>query len=114
MFYGAEIGVYTKPVDRDYEHYDCASDDELLKMSFDFYEYNLLSRKFEKEFSRPYGDYWWCTGFIPGNMIGRFNWMRVDARITMRDYDMLTSVKEALDKEGLSYSTNGLNVYISF
>ncbi len=113
IFYGAEIGVYTKPKDRDLDHYDCASDDELLKMSMDFYNSGV------KKFSRPYGSYWWCTGFTPGNIFGAFHNLRVEARITMKDYEMLSAFKRALDgdeasREGVIYSTNGLNVYISY
>lgn len=113
IFYGAEIGVYTKPKDRDLDHYDCASDEDMLMMSMDFYNSGV------KKFSRPYGPYWWCTGFTPGNVFGAFHNLRVDARITVKDYEMLSAVKNALDsdeviKEGITYSTYGLNVYISY
>lgn len=113
VFYGAEIGVYTKPMDRDIDHYDCASDDEMLKMSMDFYRNGV------KKFSRPFGSYWWCTGFTPGNVFGAFHTLRVDARIVMKDYEMLAAFKKALDSEELSskgiiYDTNGLSVYISY
>ncbi len=113
LFYGAEIGVYTKPKDRDIDHYDCASDDEKLMMSMDFYNSGV------KKFTRPYGSYWWCTGFTPGNVLGSFHNLRVDARITVKDYTMLSAVKNALDSEeviseGVIYSTNGLNIYLSY
>ncbi len=113
LFYGAEIGLYNKPKDRELDHYDCASDDEKLMMSMDFYNSGV------KKFSRPYGPYWWCTGFTPGNVLGAFHNLRVDARITMKDYEMLSAVKKALDSdevvsEGIIYSTYGLNVYISY
>ena len=57
IFYGAEVGIYTKPKDRKLMHYDCASDDEMLKMSMDFLEYK--NGKWTKRFTRPYGYYWW-------------------------------------------------------
>ncbi len=112
-FYGAEIGVYTKPMDRNLDHYDCASDDEKLMMSMDLYNSGV------HKFNRPYGAYWWCTGFTPGNIFGAFHNLRVDARITMKDYDMLSAVKRALDsdevsKEGVTYDVNGLSVYITY
>ena len=124
FFYGAEVGLYNKPKDRDVDHYDCAADDELLKMSMEFYNGGV------KKFSRPYGSYWWCTGFVPITPLvlvpsvayttaeARKN-LRVDTRITMKDYDMLTAVKRALDsdeviKEGVIYDVNGLNLYISY
>lgn len=113
LFYGAEIGIYTKPKGRDINHYDCASDADRLKMSMDFFYKGV------KKFSRPYGSYWWCTGFTPGNVLGNFHNLRVDARIVMKDYEMLSAVKRALDseeliKEGIIYSINGLSVYISY
>lgn len=112
-FYGAEIGIYTKPKDRALDHYNCASDDEKLMMSMDLYNSGV------HKFSRPYGSYWWCTGFIPGNILGAYHNLRVYARVTMKDYDMLLAVKRALDSdevsgEGIIYDINGLNIYISY
>ncbi len=60
VLYGAEVGVYTKRTDRVTPHYDCAEDDDLVGMEMTVY-------KDEKEaFTRPYGQYWWVTGFKPG------------------------------------------------
>ncbi len=117
VFYGAEIGVYTKPAERNFEVYDCADDDHLLKMSMDFYEYEtgfLKKPTWEKKFSRPYGDYWWCTGFIPGNRMGEFENLRLTARITMKDYDMLEAFTGALRSQVISYETDGLDVIFSY
>ncbi len=117
VFYGAEIGVYTKPKDRQLMHYDCASKEDHLKMSMDFYEYkNRLIGKDEwvRQFSRPYDSYWWCTGFIPGNKLGNYSNLRVDARITMKDYDMLSAFKKALEENSIPYTVSGLNVYLSY
>ena len=113
LFYGAEIGVYTKPKDRVIDHYDCATDDERLMISMDFYNSGV------KKFSRPYQSHWWCTGFTPGNVSGAFQNLRVEARITLKDYVMLSAVKKALDseeviKEGVTYTTFGLNVNITY
>ncbi len=117
LFYGAEIGVYTKPVERNFGIYDCADDEHLLKMSMDFYEYEtgfLKKPAWEKKFSRPYGDYWWCTGFLPGNKLGEFENLRLTARITMKDYDMLEAFTGALRNQVISYETNGLDVIFSY
>lgn len=54
---GAEIGLYNKPSDRLVPQYDCASDDELITMSFDFYNAG------QYEFSRGPEKHWWLTGF---------------------------------------------------
>ncbi len=117
VFYGAEIGVYTKPSSRVLEHYDCASDGDMLMMSMEFYEKktSLFSgTTWKKQFARPYGLYWWCTGFIPGNRVGRFDNLRVDARITMKDYTMLSAFKASIEKQGVTYTVQGLDVYFSY
>ncbi len=113
VFYGAEMGIYNKPKIRGIEHYDGATGDDMLMMSMDFY------RNDTKKFSRPYGTYWWCTGFVPGNVLGAYHTLRLDARVTMKDYTMLSAVKKALESEsviksGATYKTKGLDVYITF
>lgn len=52
---GAEIGLYNK-TDKIMQ-YDCASNDELITMAFDFYNQN------EYVFSRGPEKHWWLTGF---------------------------------------------------
>ncbi len=112
LFYGAEVGVYTKPKDRALAHYDAASDDEMLKMSMDF----SLKRdgKWVKRFTRPYDSYWWCTGFLPGNLNGEFDGIKLDMRITAKNSTMLAKIKSALAKNKISYATKGLDVYFAF
>lgn len=53
---GAEIGLYNRPMDRVMQ-YDCADDEELIEMQFDFYNQNELV------FSRGPEKHWWLTGF---------------------------------------------------
>ena len=112
-FYGCEVGVYTKPSDRKLAHYNCASDDELLMMELDFLQKKSNGSWVEK-FSRPYGSYWWCTGFIPGNIFGNFENLKLDMRITMKDYEMLSGFTSALSKNGIKYTINGLDVYFIY
>lgn len=54
---GAEIGLYNKPENRVIPQYDCATDDELIMMQFDFYNQNKYV------FSRGPEPHWWLTGF---------------------------------------------------
>lgn len=112
IFYGAEVGVYTKPKDRVLMHYDCATDEEMLKMSMVFNEYK--NGKWQQRFTRPYGYYWWCTGFVPGNKLGDFSGLSLDMRITAKDYDMLRGIKAALEENNVSYTVSGLNLYFRF
>ena len=114
-FYGCEIGVYTKPADRKLAHYNCASDDELLMMEVDFLQKKSgTSNTWVEKFSRPYGSYWWCTGFIPGNIFGNFENLKLDIRITMKDYEMLSGFISALSQNGIAYTLKGLDVYFVY
>lgn len=54
---GAEIGFYNKPTDRVMKHFDCVTDEEMLEMSFDFYNMDELV------FTRGPEKHWWLTGF---------------------------------------------------
>ncbi len=117
LFYGAEIGVYNKPADRRVHHFDAVSDEERLQMSMDFYEYKkgIFGKNYwKKQFSRPYDYYWWCTGFIPGNRNDEFEKLRVDARITAVDYDMLSALVSAIEKEGIVCQVKGLDVRFTY
>lgn len=112
LFYGAEVGVYTKPQDRKLAHYNCASDEDLLNMEMIFLQNK--NGKWVEKFSRPYGAYWWCTGFVPGNLFGNFDILKLDMRITMKDYTMLSGFTSALTKAGIKYDVIGLDVYFMY
>ncbi len=53
---GAEIGLYNRDPERNFQ-YDCADDEDLIEMQFDFYNQNELV------FSRGPEKHWWLTGF---------------------------------------------------
>lgn len=118
VIYGGEIGVYTKPVDRVVEHYDCASDEDMLRMSLKFYQYDVKQEKWVFSFERPYGLYWWCTGFKIGNNGGgydtKFSNYRIDARITMKNFEMLDAFTKSLRDGGQAYTVDGLDVYLTW
>lgn len=115
-FIGSEIGVYTKPLDRTVEHYDAASDDDALYMACTCY------RDGEIIFSREYGKYWWCTGFIPGQLdnFSDRSELAVKCRITMKDSNMLLAFCNALKAkpnnliEGKHFAVSGLDVFITW
>lgn len=130
VLYGAEIGIYTKPMDREIEHYDCATDDDMIQMEMTLYEKtDILGQKtWVKTFSRPYSRQWWHTGFVWGNMMTRYDDdLKLQARLTMRDYEMLSKCEKAfidqgfkkvdlknlsslLQSDGNVYMTNGLDI----
>lgn len=113
---GAEVGVYNKPKDRTLEHYDCAEDEDLLRMSMEMQRLETVNGKsqWNRVLYRPYGEYWWITGFVFGNELGNFDNLRVNIRITMKDYEMLAGVTKSLAQQGYYYETKGLDVYFTF
>ena len=112
VFIGHEIGVYYKPIDRTAEHYDCVSDEDSLYMSM-----NGL-RDGEVLYTRDYAKYWWCTGFVPGKLdkFSDRSELAIDARITMKDKEMLGAFVESLEKNGMikgsDFTVKGLDVYL--
>lgn len=114
LFIGNEIGVYTKPKDRAVDHYDAASNNDALFMSMTGY------RNGEEMYTREYGKYWWCTGFVPGRLesFADRSEISVTCRITAKDYAMLVSICGALKENGMvlgeNFTTSGLDVYITW
>lgn len=114
LFVGHEIGVYTKPKSRDNDHYDAASNEDALYMSMTGY------RKGEELYTREYGKYWWCTGFVPGKLdnFSDRSELELKCRITMKDYSMLIGFCSALKENGLvlgeNYTTSGLDVFVTW
>ena len=56
MTCGAEVGLYNRDPERNFQ-YDCADDEDLIEMQFDFYNQD------EFVFSRGPEKHWWLTGF---------------------------------------------------
>ena len=114
VFIGAEIGVYHKPVNRTQEFYDCVPDEDALYMSMTMY------RDGKEAFSRDYGLYWWCTGFVPGKLdsFSDRSELTVKCRITMNDYKMLLAFTGSLKENGFivdeDFKTSGLDVFFTW
>lgn len=116
LFIGHEIGVYTKPKDREVEHYDAATEDNenALYMSMTGY------RDGQELYTRDYGKYWWCTGFVPGKLdnYSDRSELQIKCRITMKDYSMLLGFCGALKENGLvlgeDFTTSGLDVFVTW
>ena len=114
VFYGGEVGVYTKAIDNPVDHYDCAADEDMLRMSVNFYYFDKSKEQWEFRFERPYGLYWWCTGFKFGNNGYDFSVYRMDIRITMKSFDMLNALTAAMKEKGYKYTVDGLDVYFTW
>lgn len=74
LLYGAEIGVYTCDVDEytgntgDLNHFKVADPTDWLYMQLDCYYCKGGNGEYKKAFTRPWGQYWWCTGFVKGQL----------------------------------------------
>lgn len=74
MFYGSEIGYYR--MDRElgedeevgpFTYYKCATQDK-IPMQTTLYWDKHENGNYEYEFTVPYDNYWWCTGFRAGHL----------------------------------------------
>lgn len=100
VLYGAEIGIYTKDKNKPVDHYDCATDEDMIQMSMELWEKS--NGVWVRTFGRPYERQWWHTGFVVGNMIGRNKDLQMRARLTMRDFEMLDAVVGAFKASGFT------------
>ena len=107
VLYGAEIGIYNKEKNRPVEHYTCSTDEDMLQMEMVLWEKQTVAGKetWVRTFGRPYERQWWHTGFVWGNMIGRNKDLKMEARITMRDFAMLDAVVKAFKDKGFDQVT---------
>lgn len=92
---GAELGVYTKDPNSTSEFYDCADNDHLMEMSFEYYrtvkDYNSKNMLFYRE-EQPH---WWLTGFKVGYTVGS-NKSVVKATLKAYDEDMADGIESGL------------------
>ncbi len=89
---GAEIGFYNKPSDRVMEHYDCVTDEEMLEMSFDFYNMGELV------FTRGPEKHWWLTGFKFLH-VGIPTFITLDMTINFPNRKMANAFEKGLKEE---------------
>ena len=114
VFVGHEIGIYNKPKNRGTEHYDCATDEESIYMSMTGYRNGV------ELYTRDYGKYWWCTGFVPGKLekFSDRSELSLTARMTMKDSAMLLAFTNSLKDNGMvlgqDFTVKGLDVYVSW
>lgn len=103
---GGEIGVYTrKPgMGLGLDHYNCATQDDWVKMEMTVYWDEFDNGEYIPQFSRNYNDFWWCTGFVDGQLKNRrdSNTMRILARITWETEEQAELFAEAMRKKGFT------------
>ena len=111
VFYGSEIGIYTKDVsDKDpgmLTFFGKAEEEYWPTMEMTLYHENL-NGEWEREFTRDYDKYWWCTGFKPGHLrqVEPADELRMVARITFKDAKMAKQFALGLKDCGLTRAAN--------
>lgn len=102
-FVGGEVGVYTRPVGKSGSAYSCAAKEDWLKMEMTFL-WKFNGSDYEPVFTRPYTDYWWCTGFVVGYEAdeSRLNreQFRLITHITFKDTAMADAFCKAFEANG--------------
>lgn len=101
---GGEIGVYTRPRGSVGQFYNCASQDDWLKMEMTVYWDEFDNGEYLPQFTRNYNDFWWATGFVDGQLKNRkdSNTLRVLGRITFETEEQATAFDEAMSKKGFA------------
>ncbi len=87
---GAEVGLYSRDPDRVMQ-YDCADNEELILMQYDFYNMG------EYVFSRGPEKHWWLTGFKVFN-VGVPFFITMDITLKFTDNEMASAFMLALKK----------------
>ncbi len=98
---GAEVGLYSRDPDRAVQ-YDCADDDELIVMQYDFYNMG------EYVFSRGPEKHWWLTGFKVFNAGIPFM-ITMDITLKFTDNQMASAFLVALKKAQRASAINPIN-----
>ena len=106
VFYGSEVGVYTKPEGARsasaFAHYAAASEEDFLKIGTELYRENFSTGEYELEFITPYADHWWATGFVPGHLWDTTpcDELRLVTHITLKDAEMAQAFCRGLGDAG--------------
>ncbi len=88
---GAEIGLYNRDPEKVMQ-YDCADDEDLIEMQFDFYNQG------QYVFSRGPEKHWWLTGFKVFHMGIPFT-ITMDMTLKFTDNAMATAFLNSLKKQ---------------
>ena len=111
VFYGAEIGIYTKDVsDKEPGYltfYGKAEEEYWPTMEMTLYHENI-NGEWEREFTREYDKYWWCTGFKIGHLrdVEPADELRMVSKITFKDAKMAREFALGLKACGLTRAKN--------
>lgn len=108
-FIGCELGIYHRDAQGLgkglMDFYNTADEKYWATMDMAFYRQaneGDAPEDYVLEFKRPVDKYWWCTGFIPGELrnLRPADELRVEATITFINADMATCAAQAMKECG--------------
>ncbi len=104
---GGEIGVYTRTPGKVYistRHYDCAAEEDWLKMEMTVLWDEAGDGNYLPQFTRNYDDFWWATGFVDGQLadLNDSNPLRLLGRITFESEEQAQLYAEAMGQKGFT------------
>lgn len=122
-FYGSEIGYYYRDGElaenrevNAFTPYKCADTDK-LKMQTTLYWDKDRNGDYQYQFTVPYDDYWWCTGFRGGHLYNTepCDELRMEGFVDFHDEEEANAVAKGLEECGFrraeSSSTLELDSY---
>ncbi len=131
VFYGGEIGIYNRPHSEDgidaWTMFNCPAQEDWVQMEMTLWHEDM-DGNWNREFTRPYDYYWWCTGFKNGHLRVEepADELRLTGRITFKDEEMAQLVASGFEecgmvssstKDGIAldgYYMNGKDIYFSW
>lgn len=119
-FVGEEIGLYTKRAGTAGNTYACADKEDWIQMEMCFMWDENKTGDYEPIFTRPYGDYWWCTGFVVGfesrASLKSREQFRMVAHLTFKDTEMAQAFAQAFAANGFKrvnkIDTNEVDTFV--
>lgn len=106
VFYGGEVGIYTKEHSdegiNEWTFFNCPAEEDWLNMEMTLWHEDI-NGNWNREFTREYDKYWWCTGFKNGHLRQEepADELRLTGRITLKDAQMTSLVADGLAECGL-------------
>lgn len=110
IFYGGEIGIYNKEHTgqevKEWTMFNCPAEEDWLNMEMTLWHEDL-NGNWNREFTREYDKYWWCTGFKNGHLRQEepADELRMTGRITFKDEEMAKIVADGLVECGFAKSS---------
>ena len=115
LFYGGEIGIYSKPADGKepgiMTFYKKPPEEFWPMVEMSLY-HQKITGEYEREFTRDYDKYWWCTGFKDGHLRIQepANELRIVGRITLPKPEMTEFFVQGLIDCGFKEATSKDNI----